>query len=497
LGVEEERTNMPDLLTREERHIYSRLSRRGFMGATAAGTLGALVGREPQLVRAQAKAPSQATADAVIVLWMAGGMAQTETFDPKRYTPFAPGVRVEQVLSTFPTIDTAVDHIKFTQGLEQIGSVMDRGAVIRSFMAADLGFILHSRHQYHWHTGYIPPQPMAMPHLGAVVSRTLGSKHPDVPAFIAIGQTVEGAGEIATLKAFHTAGFLGADHGPFLIIDPQDAASAVRPPKELGEARFHSRRELLETLLKQEPVSQYGSDFQRQSVVKALDAADRLLRSPSAKAFDLSLEPKKTFDAYNTGRFGQGCLLARRLVEAGARYVEVTSEYIPFVYWDTHENGHQRVVDMKKVIDAPVAQLIRDLDERGLLERTLVVLASEFGRDAVTEGKVGKEVRDQAINIPDVMSEPRHYGMHRHFTAAGSVLMFGGGVKKGFVYGKTADERPCTTIEGAMPVEDLHATIYHALGIPPDTSYLVEKRPVFVTKDGIGKPARALFERSV
>jgi arylsulfatase A-like enzyme len=148
---------------------------------------------------------------------------------------------------------------------------------------------------------------------------------------------------------------------------------------------------------------------------------------------------------------------------------------------------------MKKVIDAPVARLIRDLDERGLLERTLVVLASEFGRDAVTEGKVGKEVKDQAINIPDVMSEPRHYGMHRHFTGAGSVLMFGGGVKKGFVYGKTADERPCTTIEKPLPVEDLHATIYHALGIPPETSYVVEKRPVYVTKDGIGKPAKELF----
>jgi hypothetical protein len=481
-----------DQLTPEERRIYARVSRRGFMGATAAATLGALVGREPELVRAQAPA-SAATADAVIVLWMAGGMAQTETFDPKRYTPFAPGVRIEDVLSTFPTIDTAVDHIKFTKGLEQIGSVMDRGAVIRSFMAADLGFILHSRHQYHWHTGYVPPQPMAMPHIGAVVSKTLGPKHPDVPAFIAIGQTVEGAGEIATLKAFHTAGFLGADHGPFLIIDPQDAASAVRPPKELGDRRFQSRRALLEKLLAQEPVHQYGSDFQRQAVVKSLDAADRLLRSPSAKAFDLSLEPKKTVDAYNTGRFGQGCLLARRLVEAGARYVEVTSEYIPFVYWDTHENGHQRAADMKKVIDAPIAQLIRDLDERGLLDRTLVVLASEFGRDAVTEGKVGKEVKDQAINIPDVMSEPRHYGMHRHFTAAGSVLMFGGGVKKGFVYGKTADERPCTTIDKPLPVEDLHATIYHALGIAPDTSYVVEKRPVYVTKDGKGKPAKDLF----
>jgi len=455
-------------MAREETLIYEKLSRRGFMGATAAASLSALIGREPMLMRQQPKTP--ATADAVIVLWMAGGMAQTETFDPKRYTPFAPGVRVEQVLSTFPAIDTAVDHIKFTQGL-----------------------ILHSRHQYHWHTGYIPPQPMAMPHIGAVISKTLGPKNRDMPAFIAIGQTVEGAGEIATLKAFHTAGFLGSEHGPFLIVDPQDAASAVRPPKELTDARFRSRRELFETLLGQEPVYQYGGDFQRESLVKSLDAADRLLKSPSAKAFDLSLEPKASFDAYNTGRFGQGCLLARRLIEAGARYVEVTSEYIPFVYWDSHENGHERATAMKKLIDAPVAQLIRDLDQRGLLDRTLVILASEFGRDALTEGKVGKEVKDQAINIPDVISEPRHYGMHRHFTAAGSILMFGGGIKKGFVYGKTADERPCTTIENPVVMEDLHATLYHALGIPPDTSYVVERRPVYVTKDGKGEPILDLF----
>jgi uncharacterized protein (DUF1501 family) len=478
-------------MTRDDRHVYGRVSRRGFMGATAAATLSALVGREPLLAQADEKLSP--TADAMIVLWMAGGMAQTETFDPKRYTPYAPGVRVEQVLSTFPAIPTAVDGIKFTQGLEQIASVIDRGAVIRTFNGADLGFILHSRHQYHWHTGYVPPQPMAMPHIGAVMSKTLGPKNPDVPAFISIGQTVEGPGEIATLKAFHTAGFLGSEHGPFLIVDPQDAASAVRPPKELGERRFQSRRQLFEKLLAQEPVYQYGGDFQRESLVKSLDAADRLLRSPSAKAFDLSLEPKKTFDAYNTGRFGQGCLLARRLVEAGARYVEVTSEYIPFLYWDSHENGHERAVAMKKLIDAPVAQLIRDLDERGLLERTLVVLASEFGRDAMTEGKVGKEVKDQAINIPDVMSEPRHYGMHRHFTAAGSILMFGGGIKKGFVYGRTADERPCTTIENPVIVQDLHATMYGAMGIAADTSYVVERRPVFVTKDGKGKVIRDLF----
>src|SRR5919204_6056306 len=159
-------------MTTEEQSIHSRVSRREFIGATAAATLSALAGREPRLVAGTT--PGKATADAVIVLWMAGGMAQTETFDPKRYTPFAPGVRVEQVLSTFPAIDTAVDHIKFTRGLEQIASVIDRGTVIRTFNAADLGFILHSRHQYHWHTGYIPPQPMAMPHLGAVISKTLG-----------------------------------------------------------------------------------------------------------------------------------------------------------------------------------------------------------------------------------------------------------------------------------------------------------------------------------
>ena len=483
----------PANLAREERAIASRVSRRTFMGATAAATLGALSGREPSMAQAQGVRPN-ATADAVIVLWMAGGMAQTETFDPKRYTPFEPGVRTDRVLSTFPGIDTAVDTIKISQGLERVARVMDRGAIIRTFQAADLGFILHSRHQYHWHTGYVPPQTVAMPHLGSVVSRTLGPRNPTVPAFIAIGQNMEIGAESAAVKAFHTAGFLGSEHGPFLVTNPEDAAAAIRPPAELGEKRFLSRRQLYEKLLAKEPVYQYAGDFQRESLVRSVESADRLLTSPSAKAFDLSLESRRVYDTYNTGRFGQGCLLARRLVEAGARYVEVTTEYIPFRYWDTHERGHERAKAMKEQLDAPLSQLILDLEARGLLSRTLVVLASEFGRDAITEGKVGREVRDQA-NTPDVMSAPEHYGMHRHFTAAGSVVMFGGGIKKGALYGKTAEERPCTTIENPVPVPDLHATIYHALGIPPDTSYVVEKRPVYVTTDGKGQPIRSLFER--
>ena len=364
--------------------------------------------------------------------------------------------------------------------------------MIRTFQGPDLGFILHSRHQFHWHTGYIPPQSIAVPHIGSVIARTLGPKNPTVPPFISIGQNMEIGGETASIKAFHTAGFLGTEYAPFLIADPQDAASAVRPPADLGSARFKSRRRLYEQILAQQPVYQFGGDFQRESMIRAMDAADRLLTSPSAKAFDLSLEPKKSFDVYNTSRFGQGCLLARRLVEAGARYVEVTTEYIPFRYWDCHQDGHERLVMMKKVIDGPVAQLILDLEARGLLNRTLVVLASEFSRDAITEGKVGKEVRDQSTT-PAVMTVPMHYGMHRHFTAAGSVLLFGGGMKRGFVYGKTADERPCTTIENPVPLEDLHATMYQAMGIAPTQFFVTEKRPVYVTKDGKGKVIQDLF----
>src|SRR5690242_64524 len=167
----------------EEKRIYSSISRRGFMGTTAAGALAALGGSAPKLLKADTP-PIKPTADSVIVLWMAGGMAQTETWDPKRYTPFAPGVRTDRVLSTFPSIDTSVDNIKISAGLEHVARVMDRAALIRTFQGADLGFILHSRHQFHWHTGYVPPQPMAVPHLGAVIAKVMGPKNPTVPPFI-------------------------------------------------------------------------------------------------------------------------------------------------------------------------------------------------------------------------------------------------------------------------------------------------------------------------
>ena len=132
-----------------------------------------------------------------------------------------------------------------------------------------------------------------MPHIGAVVAKTLGPRNTTVPPFIGIGQNLEIGAESPALKSFHTAGFLGTEYGPFLGRTPQDAASAVRPPADLGDARFRSRRKLYEALLAQEPIYQQSGNFQRESMIRSLDAADRLLTSPSAKAFDLSLEPKE------------------------------------------------------------------------------------------------------------------------------------------------------------------------------------------------------------
>lgn len=432
-----------------------------------------------------------ATADSVILLWMAGGMAHTETFDPKRYTSFEKGMEGNRVLSTFNSLPTALDGIQFSEGLQSIGSVMDKGTLIRSYVAADLGHILHSRHQYNWHTCYEPPQSVAAPHIGSWISKQLGPKNPVIPPFIDIGQRFT-VGEAEELKAFHTAGFLGNEHGPFFIPDPSQGLDSVRPPVGMDMKRFESRNQLYNNLISESAHGEYGSDFQKESLKISMEQAYRLLNSPESKAFNLSTEPKDIYDIYNTSRFGLGCLLARRLVEKGARFISVTTEYEPFVGWDTHENGHTRLVKMKKMIDGPVAQLIKDLDKTGQLDRTLVLLASEFSRDMMVEGKPELKVKEQ-VKQPDILNDIKFYGMHRHFTDAGSVLMWGGGVKKGFVYGKTADERPCKTIENPIKISELHQTIYHTLGIKPETQFEIEKRPFYTTPDGKGKVVKELL----
>jgi len=163
------------------------------------------------------------------------------------------------------------------------------------------------------------------------------------------------------------------------------------------------------------------------------------------------------------------------------------------VHWDTHKDGHETVAGMHKMMDAPIAQLIRDLEARGLLNRTLVVIASEFSRDAMIEGIPGSNAKDQTTHPTETLQEMKHYGLHRHFTGGTSVVMFGGGVKKGFVYGQTADERPLIAVKNPMPVMDLHATIFTAMGISPKTAFDIEGRPFYATEDGKGKAAKEIF----
>jgi Protein of unknown function (DUF1501) len=469
-------------------------NRRGFLATAGASALGAWLSRpralqaKPTVGLKKHERPEEKivpTADTVIVLWMAGGLAHTETFDPKRYTPFQPGLESNAVLSTFPSIPTAIDGVRISQGLENIASVLDRGTLIRTHVAADLGKILHSRHQYHWHTGYVPPQTVAAPHLGSWIAQAKGPLNPALPAFIDIGQRYDGNGEAEELKAFQTGGCLGAQYGPFRVPDPEQAVLTVRPPAGMSQKRFRRRFDAYKKLVAESPIAR-SSDFQRESLLESLESAHRLMNAPAAKAFDLSLEPAKSRQPYETGRFGLGCLLARRLVEAGARFIEVSTEYVPFLGWDTHDNGHTRMVDLKRMVDSPIAQLVRDLEVRDLLNRTLIVLASEFSRDVLVEGKPDKPVPDQVAQ-PDKMTELKHYGMHRHFTGAGSVLLFGGGAKRGFLFGKTADERPCTSITRKVTVTDLHATIFRTVGISPRYGVEIEERPFYVTKDGKGQ----------
>ena len=467
-------------------------TRRNFLRMIGASTAATFLGGAPRAMAADKIKHPAAKADACILLWMAGGMAAPETFDPKKYLPYEVGTPVEKIISTFPAIHTAVDNIKICQGLEGIASVMDRATLIRSHVQADLGSILHSRHQYHWHTGYVPPQTVAAPHIGAWMAKVLGGRNDVMPPFINIGQRLEGFGESEEIKAFTTAGFFGSEFGPMNLPFPDQASKAVQPPGGMSADRFAKRYKALEQLLKHSPRADELSDYHQESMLRSLDNAHRLLGSKEREAFDLTKEKKEVFDEYNTGRFGQGCLLARKLVENGARFVEVTTEYEPFFHWDTHENGHTTAEKMKQQIDRPIARLIKDLEERGLLERTLVIVASEFSRDMMIEGVPGSSAKDQSRAKTDVLKEMKHYGLHRHFTGGSSVLMFGGGTKKGFLYGATADERPCLA-DKPVTIEDLHATIFTAMGISPKTEFEIEKRPFYATKDGVGKSVMDIF----
>ena len=296
-----------------------------------------------------------------------------------------------------------------------------------------------------------------------------------------------------------------------MIPDPTAGPATLRAAAGMTTERLDRRIKYLHSIASTSP-SGLAHAPKVEHYLHTIDAARAMMDSPVKAAFDYqeeetaatiaAYEPKITAEElldkryYFGRRFGHGLLLARRLVEAGSRFVQVEYQYGAFKGFDTHEDGRRRLVEMKKQIDGPIAQLIRDLADRGLLERTLVVVASEFGRTIANQPKAGVEpigFAEQQSGDELIIETEKMYGFHGHFSSANCMLFFGGGFKPGLVYGRTADRHPMVPIEHPVTVTDAHATIYQALGIPADTHYVTEGRPFHVTKDGRGKAVEGLL----
>ena len=486
------------------------IQRREFVkqSLAASAALGLANARALPAVSAEqaSKKKLSATADAVIFIWLPGGVCQNDTWDTKRYTPYVPGMRGDQLLGTCPTIPTSVDGLQFGEGLEEIASVMKHGALVRSLTSETKFGAVHLKAQYYMLTGYLFPVGVKAPSLGAVVARTLGPRVANVPPYIYIGRDIDTSDtEKQFLHETIGPGFYGIQHAPFMIPDPSTGLATLRSAAGISNERLDSRLKYLHDLQRLSD-DNLGRSGKASAYMNMIDQARAMMDSPVKQAFDfVSEERNATLAAYEPKiaaadlldknyyfgqRFGRGLLLARRLVEAGARFVQVEYQYGAFRGFDTHENGWRRLAEMKRQIDGPIAQLIRDLKERGLLQRTLVVIASEFGRTIANQPKAGVEpigFAEQQSGAELTIANEKMYGFHGHFSSANSALIFGGGFKPGLVYGRTADEHPMVPIENPVTVPDFHATLYRALGIPADHSYLTESRPFYVTKDGKGR----------
>ncbi len=488
--------------------MTSKITRRKFLQATAAAT--ATVGLSSPTFAAEEKSSTKPKltpkADAMILIWLPGGMAQTDMWDPKRSTPFRAGMKGNELLGTCKSIPTSADGIFIGEGMEGIASQMKHGTILRSLTNETKFGAIHLKAQYYAMTGYLFPSGVKIPSIGSVVARSLGRRDKTVPPYIYIGRDIDTSDEEKLfINEYIGPGFYGVNYAPFMIPDPAKGLATLNAVAGMKIDRLDKRQELLKKLsgLSARELHESGKV---QDYLKVMDEARAMMDSPVKKAFDFqkdekpeilaAYQPKITAEEqldktyYNGNRFGNGLLLARRLVERGARFVQVEYQYGPFKGFDMHESGQKRMVEMKKQIDGAIAQLIKDLDERGLLERTLVCIMTEFGRTIASAPAAGKEAegfaeRNTGENL--VIENEKMYGFHGHFSSCNCMTFFGGGFKKGFVYGKTADEHPMLAVEKPVKLDDVRATIYKALGIAADHAYVTEGRPVYVTKDGKGQ----------
>lgn len=389
--------------------------------------------------RALAAGSAKAAAKNVIYLYMEGGQSQIDTWDPKEGSVAGPTKKIR----------TSADGIFLGEYLPLTAKHMHRGALIRS-LTSNQG--AHAEGYYYMHTSYPLRGTIKHPALGAWLAQFQGAGNPTLPSSVYVGNSSSHPGE----------GFLPPPLSPFLVSNPENGLQNIRPQDGTTVETLNARLQFAQ---------QFGNGFRAtyphrgvKAQAEIYDGAMRLIQSEDLVAFDLSQEEATLRKDYGSGAFGQGCLLARRLVEHGVRFVEVGLNG-----WDTHTNNFSSMPELCRQLDQGLATLLSDLFERGMLRETLVVVATEFGRTPQINVNQGRD----------------------HYPQAFSAAMFGGGIKDGFILGAT-DPTGTEIIDKKVSVPDLNATIAHALGLPLEEKVLSPSGRPFSVADK-GKAILELF----
>ncbi len=418
-------------------------SRRGFLHVGLLGGLGLSL---PQFLSMEAKAQQkhyktrEGVAKSVIQIFLPGGMAHQESWDPKPYAP-------TEYRGPFGTINTSIKGIKFSQNLKHTAKIADKMTIIRSMAHGEAA---HERGTHNMFTGYKPSPALEYPAMGSVVAHELGPRN-NLPPYVCVPSVP---------NEFANSGYLSSAFGPFAIgSEPSRGDFKVRDlnmPGGVDDARFNRRRSLLET------VDHHFKTIEESDALDSMDAfyqhAYKLISSQEAReAFNLKAEPEKVRNRYGMNTPGQRMLLARRLVEAGTRFVSLTAGG-----WDHHDNIKNGIQQQLPPVDQAIAALISDLDERGLLDSTLVMVTSEFGRTPKINGTGGRD----------------------HWPRVFSVGLAGGGVQRGLVHG-SSDALGGEPEEDMVGIEDLATTVYNQLGITGDKELMAPgDRPIEIVDGG-------------
>jgi hypothetical protein len=417
-------------------------TRRDFLTASAAASLGAA-----SLLRANEASPKSPVgkAEHCIFIWLGGGAGQIDTWDPK---PLG-DPKAKKPGSYYGAIDTAIPGVRVCEHLSRCAKILDRFVLLRTMHHEVIDE--HAAAVNRLHTGRPTSGSIVYPSIGSIVAAQRGAAGDGVPAYVLIGYP----------NVTRGPGFLGAKHGYIYLTDTESGPAGLSRSLEITASRQSRREELLAK------VRQGYLDRQEQDAfVKQYDAtvaeALRLSGPEFGRIFQLAEEPASLRDAYG-GEFGQRCLLSRRLVEAGVRFIEVSHNlnFLNGTGWDVHNDGILQQHALIGELDQALAALVLDLEEKKLLEKTLIVVATEFGRPAGFDGGGGRG----------------------HHSKCFSVAMAGGGLKTGQAVGQS-DELATKIVERPVSVPDLHATIHAALGINPKEHLYAGDRPVPITDGG-------------